>query len=177
MVFRYFAQSDMLYIELMPGTSIESQEVAPGVVLDFDAQDRVIGIEIEDASSVINLSELQVLSLPLASFIVVDRTPYRAQSVPSAAPALAEERATYCATDSGTAESEWQQHIVSDTEVMSGKPVIRGTRLTVEHILNLLADGLTPEEIVTKYGGVSVSDVRACLRFAARSLGATRVPA
>ncbi len=50
MEIRYFPENDMLYIQLMDGISTESEEVAPYVVLDFDAENRVVGIEIEDAS-------------------------------------------------------------------------------------------------------------------------------
>lgn len=84
-------------------------------------------------------------------------------------PALAESRETYRVVDSASAEGDLQR-IVSDPKVMLGKPVIKGTRLTVEHILNLLASGVTPQEIVAEYEGLSEQDIRACLRFAARSL-------
>jgi uncharacterized protein YuzE len=47
MVFQYFPDTDMLYIKLAEGASTESEEVAPGIVLDFDEGSRVIGIEIE----------------------------------------------------------------------------------------------------------------------------------
>ncbi len=70
MVLRYFADSDMLTIELMPGVSSESQEIAPGIVVDFDANDRMIGFEIEDASLNTDLSELRVLTLPVANLVV-----------------------------------------------------------------------------------------------------------
>jgi len=50
MVFEYYPDTDMLYIRLVDGISTESEEVAPGVVLDFDEHNRVIGVEIEDAS-------------------------------------------------------------------------------------------------------------------------------
>ncbi len=50
MVFEYYVDSDMLYIKLAEGRSTESEEIAPGVVLNFDERNRVIGIEIEDAS-------------------------------------------------------------------------------------------------------------------------------
>ena len=69
MTFRYFQQTDMLYIELSRGISTESEEVAPGMVLDFDENKRVIGIEIEDASRMIDLSRLEVAALPLADLI------------------------------------------------------------------------------------------------------------
>lgn len=82
---------------------------------------------------------------------------------------LAESRETYRVVGSASAEGDLQR-IVSDPKVMLGKPVIKGTRLTVEHLLNLLASGVTPEEIVAEYDGLSVQDIRACLRFAAQSL-------
>lgn len=64
--------------------------------------------------------------------------------------------------------------IVVDPKVMSGKPVIRGTRITVDLILELLASGMTPEEIVKDYR-ISVDDVRAALLYAARVLGREEV--
>ena len=60
--------------------------------------------------------------------------------------------------------------IVLDPKVMVGKPVIQGTRLTVEYILNLLAHGATTEEIVSEYHGLHKEDVQACILFATRSL-------
>jgi uncharacterized protein (DUF433 family) len=60
--------------------------------------------------------------------------------------------------------------IALDPEVMVGQPVIRGTRLTVAYILNLLAHGATDEEILAEYEGLKREDVRACLLFATKSL-------
>ena len=57
--------------------------------------------------------------------------------------------------------------------VMVGKPVIKGTRLTVEYILNLLAHGATIEDIIDEYEGLTQEDIQACLLFATRSLGDT----
>lgn len=74
MVFRYFSDTDMLYIELASGVSIESEEVAPNIVLDYDADERVIGIEIEDARKLIDLSRLEVSALPLADLIFSQKT-------------------------------------------------------------------------------------------------------
>ncbi len=65
------------------------------------------------------------------------------------------------------------ERIVIDPRVMVGKPVIRGTRLTVEYILNLLAHGATVEEILEEYQGLTEDDIKACLLFAARSLQET----
>lgn len=75
MIFRYHPETDMLYIELARGTSTESEEVAPGIVLDFDQKNRVIGIEIEDASKVVDLSRLEVSALPIGDLIVSRATP------------------------------------------------------------------------------------------------------
>ena len=82
---------------------------------------------------------------------------------------VAEPRETYRVVESVSVEDDLQR-IVSDPKVMLGKPVIRGTRLTVEYILDLLASGATLDEILTEYDGLSEQDIRACLRFAAQSL-------
>lgn len=62
------------------------------------------------------------------------------------------------------------ERIHLDPRVMVGKPVIRGTRLTVEYILNLLAHGATAEEILAEYEDLSPKDIQACLLFAMKSL-------
>lgn len=62
-----------------------------------------------------------------------------------------------------------------DPKVMTGKPVIKGTRLTVEYILGLLAHGATVEEILGEYEGLTLEDIQACLLFASRSLDNTVV--
>jgi uncharacterized protein (DUF433 family) len=59
--------------------------------------------------------------------------------------------------------------ITINPNVIVGKPVIRGTRLTVEYILNLLAHGATIAEILDEYDGLTQEDVQACLLFASRS--------
>ena len=60
--------------------------------------------------------------------------------------------------------------ITVNPRVMVGKPVIRGTRLTVEYILNVLAHGATVEDILEEYEGLEKDDIRACFLFAERSL-------
>ncbi len=62
------------------------------------------------------------------------------------------------------------KRIVCDPKVMAGKPVIQGTRLTVEYLLNLLAHGSAAEEILNEYEGLSPEDLQACLLFASQSL-------
>jgi uncharacterized protein (DUF433 family) len=70
-------------------------------------------------------------------------------------------------------DQELLERITLDPGVMAGKPVIKGTRLTVEYILNLLAHDSTTEEILGEYAGLTREDISACLLFATRSLGAT----
>ena len=60
--------------------------------------------------------------------------------------------------------------IVSDPQVMVGKPIIKGTRITVEHILDEIANGLSVEQILTEYPHLTRQGVIAALRFAAESV-------
>lgn len=62
------------------------------------------------------------------------------------------------------------ERITLNPKVMTGKPTIKGTRLTVEYILNLLAHNATPEEILQEYEGLTMEDIQACLLFATKSL-------
>ncbi len=67
-------------------------------------------------------------------------------------------------------DNQLLERITIDPKVMVGKPVVRGTRLTVEFILNLLAHGATVDEIIAEYDGLSEQDIKACLLFAKKSL-------
>ena len=67
-------------------------------------------------------------------------------------------------------DRELLERIVLNPNVMAGKPVIRGTRLTVDFILNLLAHGATEKEILDEYKGITQDDIRACFLFATKSL-------
>lgn len=67
-------------------------------------------------------------------------------------------------------DREALDRISVNSAVMVGKPVVKGTRLTVDYILNLLAHGASVEEIVHEYAGLTAEDVRACLLFAAKTL-------
>ena len=75
MIFEYYADTDMLYIRLADGISVESEEVAPGVVLDFDGDNRLLGVEVEDASKLIDLSRLELRALPIADLLFRERVP------------------------------------------------------------------------------------------------------
>lgn len=67
-------------------------------------------------------------------------------------------------------DREILERITMNPNVMVGKPVIRGTRLTVEFILNLLAHGATTAEILEEYDGLTPEDIQACFLFASRSI-------
>lgn len=67
-------------------------------------------------------------------------------------------------------EEQLLARITTDANVMVGKPVVRGTRLTVEHILRLLAFGATHEELLQEYPALHSEDIHACLLFAAKTL-------
>jgi uncharacterized protein (DUF433 family) len=62
--------------------------------------------------------------------------------------------------------AELLSRITINPKVMVGKPVIKGTRLTVEYIVNRLAHGSTPEELMQEYQRLTSDDIRACLVFA-----------
>ena len=70
MKFHYYPETDSLYIDLSEKVSANSQEVAPGVVIDFDAEGDLVGIDIDHASKIVNLSRLEAKSLPVNKFSV-----------------------------------------------------------------------------------------------------------
>ena len=67
-------------------------------------------------------------------------------------------------------DEELLERITLNPKVMVGKPVIKGTRLTVDYIINLLAHGATEKEIIEEYRGLTQKDIQACLLFASKSL-------
>jgi uncharacterized protein (DUF433 family) len=69
------------------------------------------------------------------------------------------------------------ERITLDTNVMTGKPVIRGTRLTVQYILGLLAHGASVKDILEEYKGLNEDNIKACLLLTAESLENTTPPA
>lgn len=74
MKFYYYPETDSLYIDLSEKTSVDSREVAPGVVLDFDAGGNLVGIDIDHASRIVNLSRLEAEALPITAFSLVGAT-------------------------------------------------------------------------------------------------------
>ena len=69
----------------------------------------------------------------------------------------------------------WQGRIVIDPSVLSGKPIIRGSRLAVEFIVDLLAQGWTETDILKNYPGITREDILACLAYATEVLKAETV--
>ena len=70
MKFHYYPETDSLYIDLSTKSSTESREVSDGVVLDFDAEGKLVGIDIDNASQVVDLSRLEAESLPVQNLAI-----------------------------------------------------------------------------------------------------------
>jgi uncharacterized protein (DUF433 family) len=61
---------------------------------------------------------------------------------------------------------KWEDRIILNPDILVGKPVVKGTRLAVEFILGLLADGWTEAQVLENYPGVAHEDILACLAYA-----------
>jgi len=72
-------------------------------------------------------------------------------------------------------EAELLARITTNPEIFGGKPIIRGHRLAVEHVLGMLAAGDTPETILKGYTWLEREDIHACLVYARRVVGHERV--
>ena len=70
---------------------------------------------------------------------------------------------------------DWQDKIVLDENILVGKPVIKGTRLAVELIIDLLAQGWSEADILRNYNGLTREDIQACLAYASTVLHAEKV--
>jgi len=64
----------------------------------------------------------------------------------------------------------WREHIHADPQVLAGKPVVKGTRLSVEFLLGLLGAGWTQEQILSNYPSLKPEALQALFAFAAESL-------
>lgn len=65
---------------------------------------------------------------------------------------------------------DWQQWITRDPTVMQGKPVLRGTRITVEHVLERMGEGWSERDLIASYPHLKPEHIRAALAFAAQAL-------
>ena len=70
---------------------------------------------------------------------------------------------------------DWQERIIVDPKILVGKPVIKGTRLAVEFIVELLSQGWTESEILRNYPGLTHEDITACLKYATSLLKAEKI--
>ena len=69
---------------------------------------------------------------------------------------------------------ELLQRIEINPQIMLGKPVIKGTRITVEHILRKLAQNISPDEILSDHPQLTMEDIQAALAYAAEALSTER---
>ena len=69
----------------------------------------------------------------------------------------------------------WSERIVIDPAILDGKPVVKGTRLSVEFIIDLLSQGWSEKDILGNYPGLTREDVLACLAYASSILHAEKV--
>ena len=70
MKIQFFPDDDVLYIDLSDRTSTESEEVIPGIVIDYDEDGNPVGIEISNASKLVRVDKLEISDLPLSGLIL-----------------------------------------------------------------------------------------------------------
>lgn len=70
---------------------------------------------------------------------------------------------------------DWQDRIVINPEILVGKPVVKGTRIAVEFVIDLLARGWKPQQIQEQYDYLTPEDIQACLAYASEVLKSERV--
>ena len=70
---------------------------------------------------------------------------------------------------------EWKERITVDPKVLAGKPIIKGTRIAAEFILDLLANGWTTEKILKNYPQLKREDITAVLKYATEILAEEKV--
>lgn len=71
MKINYYSETDSLYIDLSHKTSVESREISEGIVLDYDETGNLVGIDIDHASSKLNINEIVLGHLPLENTLVL----------------------------------------------------------------------------------------------------------
>jgi uncharacterized protein (DUF433 family) len=71
------------------------------------------------------------------------------------------------------AEIDWREHIHSDPDIMGGKPVVRGSRITVELILEYFEDGATVQDVLIAFDHLTADDIRAAVAFAREAVATT----
>jgi uncharacterized protein (DUF433 family) len=69
----------------------------------------------------------------------------------------------------------WQSRITINPNILVGKPIIKGTRIAVEFVIDLLAQGWSTDEILRNYPGITIEDIQACLGYASATLKSEKV--
>jgi uncharacterized protein (DUF433 family) len=69
----------------------------------------------------------------------------------------------------------WQDRITIDPDVLVGKPIVKGTRISVEFVIDLLARGWTTEQVLKEYDHLTPEDIQACLAYASDVLKSEKV--
>lgn len=69
----------------------------------------------------------------------------------------------------------WQERIIVDSEILTGKPVVKGTRIAVEFVIDLLGRGWTVEQVLGEYDHLGLQDIQACLAYASDILKSERI--
>ncbi len=69
----------------------------------------------------------------------------------------------------------WQDRIIVDASVLVGKPIIKGTRISVEFVVDLLGRGWTVDQVLQEYDHLITEDIQACLAYASDVLKSERV--
>ena len=70
---------------------------------------------------------------------------------------------------------DWRDHIGVDPQILVGKPIVKGTRISVELVIDLLASGWTEQQVLDSYPTLNANDVRACLAYASEILHSEKV--
>jgi uncharacterized protein (DUF433 family) len=70
---------------------------------------------------------------------------------------------------------DWRDHITVDPQILVGKPAVKGTRISVELVIDLLAAGWTEQQVLASYPTLKADDVRACLAYASEILHGEKV--
>jgi uncharacterized protein (DUF433 family) len=69
----------------------------------------------------------------------------------------------------------WQERIVINPSILVGKPIIKGTRISVEFVIGLLGQGWTVEQVLEEYDHLKLEDIQACLSYASEVLSSEKI--
>lgn len=78
-------------------------------------------------------------------------------------------------SEKSSSQPSWTERIEIDPKILTGKPIVKGSRIAVELVIDLLAQGWNTAEIVSNYPGLTHEDILACLAYARDTLSDERV--